>query len=405
MNHLRTAVEKYGSLCTLRPWPRAGKSWLLGLLLLLLSASGGCKESQWKLWKSYQSHFIDAEGRVFDPSGDQHTTSEGQAYALFFALAAGDQPCFDHLLGWTRANLAGGDLENHLPAWLWGKAADGVWKQLDPNSAADADLWMAYTLVEAGRLWNNPTYSYIGLRMASLIAKSEVADLPGFGQMLLPGAVGFHHDNHWMVNPSYLPVFIFDRLAVVDPGGPWGAIGANVPRLLAMGARHGYVMDWLDYIPGDGFYPAVLPKPGVPSADQPAAVGSYDAIRVYLWAGMIADEHKRALVLNSIPSMGAYLGTHDAPPEKVSDQGIPLEQDGPVGFSAALLPYLRVYDLSRVASKQIARLNSMRDSSSGLYGKDLSYYDQNLSLFATGFLDSRFRFGAEGELKVDWKRR
>jgi len=37
-----------------------------------------------------------------------------------------------------------------------------------------------------------------------------------------------------------------------------------------------------------------------------------------------------------------------------------------------------------------------------LYGKDLAYYDQNLALFATGYLDSRFRFGPGGELKVEW---
>ena len=30
---------------------------------------------------------------------------------------------------------------------------------LDPNSASDADVWMAYSLVEAGRLWKIPCYT------------------------------------------------------------------------------------------------------------------------------------------------------------------------------------------------------------------------------------------------------
>ena len=51
------------------------------------------------------------------------------------------------------------------------------------------------------------------------------------------------------------------------------------------------------------------------------------------------------------------------------------------------------------------RMNLMKDESTGLYGKGLNYYDQNLALFATGFLDGRFRFGPGGELKVKWKRR
>jgi endoglucanase len=82
-----------------------------------------------------------------------------------------------------------------------------------------------------------------------------------------------------------------------------------------------------------------------------------------------------------------------------------MAQDGPVGFSAAVLPYLRAFpDQSRISSRQIIRMSLMKDEATGLYGKDLSYYDQNLALFATGFLDGRFRFGPGGELKVEWKR-
>ncbi len=104
--------------------------------------------------------------------------------------------------------------------------------------------------------------------------------------------------------------------------------------------------------------------------------------------------------------MSAYLANHDAPPEKVSDQGIPLAQDGPVGFSAAVLPYLRAFpDLSKVSAQQMIRMSTQKNQSTGLYGKDLTYYDQNLALFATGFLDGRFRFGPGGELNVEWKRR
>jgi endo-1,4-beta-D-glucanase Y len=101
---------------------------------------------------------------------------------------------FDRVLNWTQANLAGGDLQTHLPAWLWGKNKDGEWKTLDPNSASDADIWMAYTLVEAGRLWKIPVYANLGRQMMAQIAKTEVADLPGFGLMLLPGPTGFQHD-------------------------------------------------------------------------------------------------------------------------------------------------------------------------------------------------------------------
>lgn len=153
-----------------------------------------------------------------------------------------------------------------------------------------------------------------------------------------------------------------------------------------------------------------MPKPSDANQNGPNASGpggSYDAIRVYLWAGMI-DFHdpSRDLILQAAPAMSGFLANHDAPPEMVSDQGIPGEQDGPIGFSAAVLPYLHAYpDSSRAAARQLIRLNAQRNAASGLYGKDIAYYDQNLALFATGFLDARFRFGPEGELKVEWKRR
>jgi endo-1,4-beta-D-glucanase Y len=388
----------------LRTW-RPDKHWLLSILLLALCPTGGCKQSSWPLWNAYAAHFIDAQGRVIDHTNGDRSTSEGQAYALFFALADNDRATFDRVLAWTEANMANNDLQTHLPSWLWGQSKDGQWKTLDPNSASDADVWMAYTLLEAGRLWKTPRYTSLGRAMMTQIAKTEVANLPGFGLMLMPGPVGWQHGQTWTLNPSYMPVFLFQRLASVDPAGPWRQIALDVPRLLEMSARHGFAMDWVNYIPADGFYPSTSMQTGNKDSEVPG--GSYDAIRVYLWAGMMdSGGTMRAEVLSAIPAMSVYLGNHDAPPERVSDQGIPLVQDGPVGFSAALLPYLRAFpDLSRVSAKQTVRMSRMRDESNGLYGKDLAYYDQNLALFSTGFLDDRFRFGSGGELHVQWERR
>ena len=375
---------------------------LILALMMMVTLAGGCKQGPWALWDSYAARFIDAQGRVIDPQGSARTTSEGQAYALFFALAANDRPHFERVLTWTQANLANGDLATHLPAWLWGKSGTGEWKALDPNPASDADLWMAYTLEEAGRLWSDPIYSNLGRRMMAQIAQREVADLPGFGPMLLPGPSGFQHDRAWTLNPSYLPLFIFARLAAVDPAGPWARIAEGIPRLLQQSAVHGFAMDWVSYLPGDGFYPA----PAGIAKDAGPPIGSYDAIRVYLWAGMLdGGGNTRAEMLNAVPAMSIYLANHGAPPEKVSDQGIPMEQDGPVGFSAAVLPYLRALPhMEKPGSLQTIRLSASKDASSGLYGRDIAYYDQNLALFATGFLDGKFRFGPGGELKVDWKR-
>jgi endo-1,4-beta-D-glucanase Y len=386
------------------------KPWLPILCLLLISTviGIGCRRSSWPLWNSYSARFIDSQGRVSDPNSDGHTTSESQAYAMFFALAGNDRPHFDRLLAWTEVNLAQGDLMMHLPAWYWAKSSDGKWKVQDPNSASEADVWMAYSLLEAGRLWKDQRYSNIGRKMLAQISQTEVANLPGFGFMLLPGPVGFQRNNTWTLNPSYVPVFIFDRLATEDPTGPWHQIAVDVPRLLEESARHGYAMDWVTYYPGDGFYPAPEQRPDLRAgtvSDGPG--GGYDAIRVYLWAGLQGRaSDKQARLVNAVSAMGGYLSNHDAPPAKVDDQGIPVAQAGPIGFSAAVLPYLRAFPgRSNIGAQQLIRMSLMKDESTGLYGKEISLYDQNLALFSTGFLDGRFEFGPSGELKVQWKRR
>ncbi len=406
---------------------RAGKRLLLIAALWALAATAGCKDDPWQLWHSYSSRFIDpASGRVFDPTGDQHTTSEGQAYAMFFALVADDRPTFDRVLDWTQANLASGDLSAHLPAWLWSKNKSGQGAMLDPNSASDADTWIAYSLLEAGRLWNVPSDTDLGRAMLVLIAKYEVADLPGFGEMLLPGPAGFRHGADWTINPSYLPLFLFERFAVADPAGPWQQIALNIPRLLQESSRHGYAMDWVEYVPGDGFYAAIKPSASDPlghpssqstnapeqsGADPPGSElavpsGSYDAIRAYLWAGLLnREDPMRNDVLNAVAAMSAYLNRHDDPPEEVDEDGIAGTTDGPLGFSAAVLPYLRAFpDGSRAAVRQMIRLARARDGATGFYGADKDYYDQCLALFATGFIDARFGFGPAGKLNVEWKR-
>ena len=378
---------------------------LVAVLPFLVASTAGCKPTPWPLWNAYATRFINADGRVIDPSRGSITTSEGQSYAMFFALVDNDRGTFDKLLAWTQNNLAGGDMSRHLPGWMWGKASDGSWRLLDAGPAADSDCWIAYSLIEAGRLWQHKPYTDLGRAMLAMISAQEVSDLPGFGPMLMPGpSENFIHNTISTVNPSYVPLFLFERFAAVDPAGPWNEVAADIPKLIAQSSRGGFAMDWANYVPGKGFTPASGAGPAAPGTTAPTPVGSYDAIRVYLWAGMVNSAVKtRPALLESLSGMATYLANHGAPPEKVSDQGVPLAQDGPVGFSAAVLPYLAGRKgMQRAVSAQRARIVAAHVAGTGLYGSDPAYYDQNLVLFGTGFADGRFSFSPGGELKVEW---
>ena len=382
--------------------------WRLGCCSLLLALcacwSDGCRAEQpWPLWNSYASRMVDGQGRVVDHMAGDRTTSEGQAYALFFALVADDRARFEKLLNWTEANLAGGDLTARLPAWSWGKASDGTWKVLDANAASDADLWMAYTLSEAGRLWREPRYEKLGSILATRIAQQEVAFVPGLGITLLPGATGFHPDSEtWLLNPCYLPPPVLARLAALQPEGPWRPVLSSLQTMLQKGSGSGCAMDWV--AAGAEVHPSISPSQRAAGDHAATPIGAYEAIRVYLWLGL-SDEGTTGLpaMLAQVPAMAAYLQHEPTPPLEVNSRGEVLKRESSPGFSAALVPYLHLLGKRNEEREQLTRLGATRDPRSGLYGREGAYYDQNLALFATGWTEKRYHFDRDGKLSVAWQ--
>jgi endoglucanase len=388
-----------------RNLPSRQLSAALALASILLAGLTGCDAQQpWPLWESYTQHFLDQQGRVIDRTAGDRTTSEGQAYAMFFALVDNDKPRFAKLLDWTEANLAGGDLTARLPAWNWGKTSSGEWKILDDNSASDADLWLAYTLIEAGRLWRDPRYDKLGRLIAQRIAREEVVLVPGLGATLAPGPHGFHTSNDtWILNPSYLPLPLLVYLARTLPAAPWGSVLETLPQLLSGQLARGFAMDWVE-AGASGVHPSAPPREPTAGEREPQPAGSYDAIRVYLWLG-IADPSTpgQRQLLDQLSGMAAYMRTAINPPLEVDAQGNVVRPDGSVGFSAALVPYLQAAGLKPQARTQEDRLIASKDPGTGLYGRSAEYYDQNLALFSTAWSERRYRFERDGKLHLKWK--
>ncbi len=347
----------------------------------LLAASSG------PLWETLASRIVDAQGRVIDRAAGDRTTSEGQSYGLFFALVAGDRTRFDLILDWTQRNLARGDLGAHLPAWLYGKTAGGSPSILDANPASDADLWLAYTLLQAGRLWDSKRFTDLGSRLATLISEKEVKELSGLGTMLLPGATGFAgQPGVFQLNASYLPLQLFAALAQAQPTGPWQRIAGNVPRVVKGSAPSGFALDWVTYRAGTGFA-AETTRYGKPLC-------SYDAIRVYLWAGMLdAGTPGRWQILQSLYGMGEHLKKVAFPASEILPGGAVLNARSPVGFSAAVMPYLAAIDDKAGLARQRLRVQQKLES-----GVDARYYDICLGLFALGWMEGYYRFDSKGAL-------
>ncbi|TKC81474.1 cellulase [Trinickia terrae] len=370
-------------------------------------ASGAAPCGDWPVYREFVSKLVQADGRVVDFSVPvQQTTSEGQSYAMFFALVANDRATFDKLLQWTRANLSAGRFDAAsvtLPAWQWGKKPDGSYGVLDPNSASDADLWIAYDLFEAGRLWREPAYTKLAYALATQIAQQEVADLNGLGPMLLPGKQGFQNGGVTRVNPSYLPLPLLRALAAQMPSGPWARLAENAFTLVKTTAPRGFAPDWAAYRVNVGGQFIVDPVKG--------DLGSYDAIRVYLWAGLAAPGDPLAKPwLASLGGMREQIAATGVPPEHVATTSGAVKGEAPLGFWGALLPYFNALGDARAAGLAQAHLASFWNSPAPAANGQApqpnhqpAYYDQVLTLFGTGAAEGRYRFDEAGRLMPRWE--
>lgn len=352
--------------------------------LLCLSPPVEASESKcevWPAWHTFRAKFVSDEGRIVDRSLPQHvTTSEGQAYGLMFSLIANDRASFDLILRWTENNLASGDLTSQLPAWDWGKRTDGSWGVIDSNAAADADLWIAYALGEAGRLWKAPKYSALADLLVARILREETAELPGLGLALLPGPKGFHPDDvTWRLNPSYLPMQIMRRFSLAYPDPGWKKIAETSLEAIVRSAPSGFVPEWVDYRAGQGF---------VANNSTPEVTG-FNAIRVYLWAGML-DSRDRAypILMKSLVPMAQHLAGNGA---------LSREINTTAGLSSAMLPFLKASNQRGALRQQMQRITALAP-----LDRTDNYYDQVLTLFGLGWIEGRYIFDRNGLLKPRW---
>ncbi|EDM84437.1 cellulose synthase complex periplasmic endoglucanase BcsZ [Limnobacter sp. MED105] len=362
----------------------------LGQVAVLLAATAACSATPaqaWPAWDGFKSAFVSDDGRVIDRSQeDLRTVSEGQSYALFFALVAQDKKAFDAVLQWTENNLSAGDLGKQLPAWIWGKKGES-WGVIDANSASDADLWIAYSLLEASRVWCNPGYADKARALGDLILNQESMEVSGLGLSILPGHTGFVLDNGAVkLNPSYLPPFMMARFANAWADDTrWAQVYLASQKLLLDTGRTGQYPDWVLYNNGEM---------SLPEDEQR---GDYDAIRTYLWIAMSSEsDPTTAPLLRQLSPLTALLLKRQNMPEWFEPQSGKFSATrGPAGFQAAMAPLLQTMGMPELAKKFHAQSLKTQSKESWLkYG----YYNGALSLFAQGYIDKFYRFNSLGEL-------
>lgn len=381
--------------------PLSAKNKLIyAITSLILALSFNVKSEpvacNWPQWQSFKQDFISQQGRVIDlGSKEDITTSEGQSYALFFALLANDKAAFDRLLKWTEQHLAEGDLSTRLPAWKWGKNKNDQYQILDSNPASDSDLWIAYTLAQAANVWQDRYYDVLASVMAMRILREEVSYIDTLGWTLLPAPYGFENKNSVKLNPSYSPLFISRYFAKRFPDSHWPKLHQSSTQLLLKSTQNGAAADWLNYSPEKGiFY-------NKSATEQ----GSYNAIRVYLWNNISPNITANPNTKND--TIKQQLNTHFMPladkivslgfmPEYISAADLSYQGVGPVGFQMAVAPMLKELK-PKFFKSFIEKINA------GQFGENKGrYYDSVLSLFSQSVLTQRFVINQAGETIPHW---
>lgn len=262
-------------------------------LAVLLAALAACAADS--DWETFRHNFVEADGRVVDAGQGRISHSEGQGFAMLFAVHYGDRETFDRLWQWTRRNLQVRD--DALLAWKW-EAQGGV---TDRNNAADADVLVAWALLRAADKWRQQEYEAAGRRIAQDVRKKLLRRAPQ-GLVLLPGLAGFDTPEGMTINLSYWVFPAFRDFARADPAPEWEELSKTGIAILQYShfGRWRLPPDWLK-----------LGERVVPGGPAPERFG-YDAVRIPIY--LLWSRHETDALINPYRDFwGHFAGARDLP--------------------------------------------------------------------------------------------
>ncbi|HWF73857.1 MAG TPA: glycosyl hydrolase family 8 [Solirubrobacteraceae bacterium] len=212
--------------------------------------------------------YVDPSGRVVRRDQGNTTVSEGQAYALLLAQAAGEPATFARVWSWTRSHL----LE---PSGELAYLTDASGAVTDPTPASDADVLAAWALSRAtGR--HASAYHAQARRMAAAILANETVTR---ANMLLLAAGPWATGSPASLDPSYWEPTAFEALARFTGDRRWSKLAASANHVSASLTHSGALLppDWARL---DG---AVASPTPAPNHQAPQVQYGLDAQRLVVW--------------------------------------------------------------------------------------------------------------------------
>lgn len=240
--------------------------------------------------------WVDSDGRVVRPDQGGDSVSEGQAYGMLLAVAAGDQGTFRRIWTWTRTQLRQSD---GLLAWRW---VDG--RVADRQSAADADVDAAQALFLAGTRFHDAADTRDAQLLAAAVMAHDTAPISG-GRLLAAGPWAV--TSTVILNPSYVSSGAARALAGQTSDARWNEVGAGMLAVDSTLLSHGRLPpDWAA-VSSVRAASAVAAR-SAPTQSGPGRYG-LDAPRLLIRLATSCDQRDRALAA----STASTIGPADAP--------------------------------------------------------------------------------------------
>lgn len=351
------------------------------------------------LWQNYKADFLEeGTARTLDKHQDNITTSEGQSYTMMRAVQMDDQTTFDQAYQWTKDNL--GRDEDRLFSWLFGKDASGNYGVLRSkggyNSASDADIDIALSLIFAYNRWGRDQYRGDALAIMKDIWDKEVVEIKGVPYLAANNLEKFTSERA-IINPSYFAPYafrIFDKFDPVDDRDWMGLVDSSYAVLNAV-ADSSLDREGSAQLPPDWI--VIDKKTGAISATSIPNLTtnySFDALRVpwriavdYVWnreprAKAYLD--KLSFFSDEWEKKGKIGATYTHEGKILNEAEVPAMYGGVIG-------YFMASDTKNAENVYNQKLKSLYNPDTNKWKKPLSYYDDNWAWFGISLYNNLFR--------------
>lgn len=335
-------------------------------------------------WKNYTAEYVDGgTGKVFDPSRNNITTSEGISYTMLRAVWIDDKTTFDKTFAWAQENL---QRKDKIFSWLFGENSDGTFgiltSQNGQNSASDADTNIALALIFAANRWSDPSYLVEAKEIMNGIWSEEVVTINNT-PYLASNNLEKNDINKIIINPSYLEPFAYRIFALIDPVHPWMGLVGSSYDILERGTNK-LPPDWLTIDKKSG---NVIPNQNTSLSEN----FSYDALRIpwnvaldYEWF----KEPRAQKYLGTLTTLSINWNKDKKLVSSYIQNGQPASSTETPAMYGGSIGYFMLKDPRAAWDVYNTKLISNYNEDANSWFVPLSYYDDNWAWFGIGLYNN-----------------